>query len=369
MSYVLREVNNKKDLKLWVEFPYKLYRNSKIYVPQFRFEQMKYFSKNPVYSVAEKQFFYVTNREEIVGRIAAFILKLEVEKLGVKRGRFGFFESINDKNVSDLLLNAAKDWLVNNGCTEMEGPHGFSDLDAEGLLIEGFDELPPVTSTYAMPYFREMLEGFGLIKEVDYIEHRISIPDRFPLYEKLKQKIAEAGEYRVLELKSMKDLYPYLDQFWPLLEKCYAHLHGVTPLTEEQKNDYTKNYIGFLNPEFVKVALDRSNKVVGFFIGMPSLSRAFQKAKGRIFPGILHVLKGMKTPDTLDFVLIGVDPDLPKKSIMMLLMGEMYESCHRTGVKFAESNRQLETNFTIADVWKRFDNRLHRRSRIYRMGL
>lgn len=369
MELILKEVTTKREMKEWIEFPYQLYKSTPIYVPQLRLEQTKFFTKNPVFKVAEVKYFYVTNGINIVGRIGAFVHSLEVSKLGYQRGRFGFFESIDDARVGELLLSAAKDWLTSQGCCEMEGPHGFSDLDPEGLLIEGFDELPPVTSTYAMPYFRRMIEAFGFEKADDYIEHRIVFPKSFPLYERMKEKLWRNSDYRMVKLKKMKDLRPYLDQFWPLMEECYAHLHGVTPLIMEQIEDYTKNNIGMLDPDFVKIVVDSSDSVVGFFIGMPNLSRAFQKAKGRIFPGLFHILRGFKNADTIDFVLIGVKPSLPKKSIMMMLMGEMFESCNKRGILYAESNRQLESNFTIADVWKRFDNRLHRRSRMYRMDL
>lgn len=369
-EFVIKKVESGKELGQFIEFPYALYRDYKNYVPPLRMEQRNFFTKNPALEVASMQLFLAFQNGEVVGRVGGIIHSLENEKLKYKRGRFGFFECLNNESIGIALLSAVQNWLKDKGCVEMTGPHAFTDLDMEGLLIEGFDELPPITCCYHMPYYQKLVEKFGLQKDVDYIEHHIVVPQTFPVYERMKDKLLSSSDYRLLPLTKMSQLKPYLPQFWPLMEECYSHLHGVTPLTQKQKDDYTKNYFGFLDPDFVKIALDQSDRVVGFFVGMPNLSHAFQKAKGRLLPwGIFHILCAFKKVDTVDFVLIGVKPGIPKTSVMMLMMGAMYDSCKMRGIRFFESNRQLETNFTIADVWKRFDSRLHRRSRMYRMDL
>lgn len=370
MSFTIVMAKSKQQMLDFIEFPYHLYAKNAYYVPPMRFEQKQFFLHNPSFAIAQSQFFLAIRNGKVIGRVGAIVHRLENEKLGYRRGRFGFFECIEEQEVALDLLAAAKKWLEVQGCVEMTGPHAYTDLDMEGLLIEGFEELPPITCSYHMPYYQGFFEAFGLVKQVDYIEHRIAVPDSFPAYERLKEKLTEHADYRLLPLKSIKQLLPYLPQFWPLMEECYAHLHGVTPLIKAQQEHYTKNNLAILDPDFVKIVINRKDQVVGFFVGMPNLSRAFQFAKGRLTPwGLWKIWREYKKAEGVDFVLIGVKPGLPKTTIMMLLMGSMYETCRKRGVQYFESNRQLETNFTIADVWKRFDSRLHRRSRMYRMDL
>ena len=370
MNIIIKKVETAREMHAFIDLPYRLYAHNPYYVPPLRFEQRQFFQHNPASKVAQSAFFLALDGELVIGRVGGIIHQLENEKLGYKRGRFGFFECVEQEHVALALMATVSYWLVAEGCCEMTGPHAYTDLDMEGLLIEGFEEVPPITCGYHMPYYQGFLEKFGLQKQVDYIEHRILLPASFPTYEKLKDKLLNHPDYHLLPLKRIKELLPYLPQFWPLMEECYAHLHGVTPLTKEQQESYTKNNLAILDPDFVKIVLDRHDHVVGFFVGMPNLSRAFQFAKGRLTPWSLwRIWRDYRRAEGIDFVLIGVKPGLPKTTIMMLLMGAMYETCVKRGVKYFESNRQLETNFTIADVWKRFESRLHRRARMYRMDL
>jgi hypothetical protein len=371
MTLSIFEVHNKSELKEWVLFPFRFYRDDPFYVPQIIREEIDFFSvdKNPGFDVADTKLLLARQNGKTVGRVCGILHRLEEEKLGYKRGRFGWFESIDDANAAQALLSYLEDWFVSQGCREFTGPHGFTDLDPEGLLVDGFDALPTIAGSYNKPYYQKLLEDFGFQKEVDYIEHRIEFPEDNPLFGKLQKRVnaAESDGYRVVKLRKKKDILQYVDQWWDVLEESFEHLFGVTPLTSEQKKYYTKKYFGFVDPKFMIMVADRKNRIQGLFLGLPSLSRPFQKAKGRLLPfGFLNILQGFKKFDTVDFYFAGIHPQANARKVFPVMVLAMYRTLKQHGVRYIETNRELETNISITGIWARYSVLNKRRTRIFK---
>jgi hypothetical protein len=374
MSVSIIEVHDTSDLKEWVLFPFRFYQDDPNYVPQIIREEIDFFSadRNPGFQIADTKLLLARQNGKTVGRVCGIIHTLEEKKLGYRRGRFGWFECIDDAHTAQALLGYLEDWFVRQGCREITGPHGFTDLDPEGLLVDGFDQLPTIAGSYNKPYYRQLIEDIGFEKEVDYIEHRIEFPGDNPLFSRLAKRIAAAGDegYRVLKLRNKKEILKYIDQWWEVLEASFENLFGVTPLTEAQKKYYTKKYFGFVDPNFMVMAVDRDDRVQGLFLGLPSLSRPFQKANGRLFPlGFLHILRGFKKFDTVDFYFAGVHPEANPRTILPIMTIAMHQVLKEKGVHFIETNRELETNITITKIWTKFTVVGKRRTRIFKKPL
>jgi hypothetical protein len=376
MTISISAVQNRSDLRQWVAFPLGLYRGDPNYVPQLLRDELDFFSpdKNPSFKVAEVKLLLARRNGEPAGRVFGAIHRLETQKLGYKRGRFGWFESVEDPEMASALLGELEKWFVREGCREMTGPHGFSDLDPEGMLVEGFDALPTIAGSYNKPYYAGLLERYGFEKEIDYIEQRVEVPEEPPALFKMMEKkalpAAEAEGYRLVKDLTKNKLQGYVGQFWEVLESAFEKLYGVTPLTAEQKSFYTKKYFGYLDPRFLQMVVDRQDRLQGFFLGLPSLSRAFQKARGRLWPlGFYHILRGFRQYDTVDFYFAGARPGANPQRILPLMILGMYRSTRAKNVRYIETNRELETNTMIVNAWSRFNVVSKRRTRIFRKSL
>jgi hypothetical protein len=376
MTISISAVQNRSDLKQWLAFPLGLYRDDPHYIPQLIRDELDFFSpeKNPSFRVAEARLLLACRNGEAAGRVFGAIHRLETQKLGYKRGRFGWFESVDDPDVAAAMLGALEKWFIREGCREMTGPQGFTDLDPEGMLVEGFDALPTIAGSYNKPYYPSLLERLGFEKEVDYIEQRVEVPQEPPALFKMMEKkavpAAEAEGYRLVQDLTKKRLRGYVVQFWEVLEAAFEKLYGVTPLTDEQKAYYTRKYFGYIDPRFVQMVVDGQDRLQGFFLGLPSLSRAFQKAGGRLWPlGFYHILRGFKQYDTVDFYFAGARPGANPQRILPLMILGMYRSTRAKNVRYIETNRELETNTMIVNAWSRFNVVNKRRTRIFRKRL
>jgi hypothetical protein len=374
MTISILEVHTRPELKEWVLFPYRFYRDDPHYVPQIIREELDFFSaeRNPGFKIADTKLLLARQNGKSVGRVCGILHKLEEEKLGYKRGRFGWFECIDDNQAAAALLDHLEDWFVREGCREFTGPHGFSDLDPEGMLVDGFDALPTIAGSYNKPYYPRLLEDFGFEKEIDYIEHRFEFPKDSPLFKRMEKwaAAAESEGLRVISINNKKEILKYIDQWWEVLEASFQNLYGVTPLTDEQKKYYTKKYFGFVDPNFMIMAADGQDRIQGLFLGLPSLSRPFQKARGRLLPfGFLHVLRGFKKFDTVDFYFAGVHPQANARKVLPVMALAMYRVLKEHGVKYIETNRELETNTTITGIWSRYSVVNKRRTRIFKKQL
>ena len=372
MSLKILDADTKADLKRWVAFPVEHYAGHPWHVPQILREEFSYVDrdKNPAFEVCRVRFLLAEDRGRVLGRACAIVNALETEKLGYARGRVGWFESVDDSEVATGLFDEARDWLTAQGCAEMTGPHGFGDLDPEGLLIDGFDATPTISGSYNYPYYERLFEDYGMTKDTDYIETRFEVPDRSTFLDRMAKRNEGDKICTIHTCASRRELKSRVDKIWPVMEAAFAPLYGVMPLTQAQMDYYTGKYFGMLDPDFVKLIYGPDGEMVAFLVGMPNLSHAFRRAGGRLLPtGFWHILRDMRRPETVDFLLAGAVPGTAHGLITAAGVADMMDTLRRRGVRYVESNRQLEDNRTIHRMWKRFEIVNRRRSRVYRRPL
>lgn len=373
MSANVTQVRSRRDMDRFIKLPFRLYRDDPLWIPPLIYQERAQFDpdKNPAYRYCDASFFLVRRDGRTVGRVAALVNRRYLEKTGRKCGRFGWFECFEDREAAGMLMDAAEEWLADRGMTEVSGPMGFTDNDMTGCLVEGFEELPTIAGSYNPPWYNDFMTSRGYTKEVDYVEYRIKVPEEIPeKMQRLVKLISQRSSVRVFSEKSTRVLSrKWGHQLFEVLNESYRDLYGTTMLDEREIDYYIKSYLGQVDPEFIKLAVD-GDKMVGFIIAMPNLSRAFQKARGRLFPfGFIHILREMKRSRVLDFYLAGIRPGYQGKGIDALMGYEMGRSALSRGMEYAESNHELEDNKKIQALWKMYEKRLHRRSRVYNLRL
>jgi len=368
MSVSIKKVSDRKDKMDFIRYPYGLYRKDPLWVPPLLSQEKAAFDpeKNPAYAYCDAQFFLAMREGKVAGRVAAIINRRYVKKTGRKCGRFGWFEC-EDKETGGMLLEAAEQWLRDHGMEEVSGPMGFTDNDMTGFLIHGFKELPTIAGSYNPPWYNDLAESRGYVKEVDYVEYKITVPESIPeKMERIVKLIRKRSRVRVFNETSTRTLSrKWGHQVFDVLNESYKDLYGVTLLDEREIDYYISTYLGQVDPEFIKLAAV-DDRLVGFIIAMPNLSRAFQKARGRLFPfGFIHILGAMKKSRILDFYLAGIRPEYQGKGVDALMAYETAVSALARGMEFAESNHELEDNKKIQAMWKMYDKVMHRRARVY----
>ena len=376
MSVAISVVASRAELKRFIRFPMELYRGNPYWVPPLIRDEMDTLSpgKNPAFEDAEARLFLAQREGRIVGRVAGIISNPANRKYGTRNIRFGWLDMTDDYEVTRALLDAVVGWGREKGMTTLTGPHGFTDLDPEGTLVEGFDELATISGIYNHPYYPAALERYGLSKDVDYVEFKANAPEDNVFPERLL-KLAEWAQkrnnYRILKYTSIKKMQrERAHELFDLLDEAFEELYGTVPLTKKQKDYYITKYIPFADPDFIEIAVDESDGMIGFIIAIPSLSRAFQKARGKLFPlGFLHILLALRRFDTLDFLLAGVKEHYRGKGVDLLMTIDVFRTVRAKGIKWAESNPELEDNSRIQNQWKIVKTRQHKRRRIYKMAI
>ena len=369
MPVSIREVRSSRELRSFVRFPYRLYRDCPFWVPPLLRDEYATLrrDKNPAFENCSARYWLAYRDGEPVGRVAGIINHAYVTKWREQRARFGWLDFIDDRDVSAALFRAVEDWARSEGMTSIHGPLGFTDMDREGMLVEGFSELATMATNYNYPYYPAHTEALGYDKDTDWLEFEVKVPDAIP---ERVLRIADMTMQRrglhVLDATRSKDFLPYAREIFGVINLAYENLYGFVPLTEKQIDMYVKQYIPNVVPDYLKLILDKDDKVAAFVIGMPSLSRALQKAKGRLVPfGFLHMLRALRHPRTLDLYLGAVRPDLQGKGADALLITELNKSCIKNGIVSAESNLELEDNVLVQAHWKHFERRQHKRRRCY----
>lgn len=365
----LKEVKTYRDLKKFIDFPYKLYAGNKYWVPPLRIDEINTlrWDKNPAFEYCEAKYWIALEDEKVVGRIAGIINNRYIEKWDYKNARFGWIDFIDDERVSRALLETVEAWAREKGMSGVHGPLGFCDMDKEGMLIDGFDEIGTLTTIYNYSYYPVHIEKWGYIKDADWVEYELDVPKQIPsVIEKAAQNALKRFKLKVLDTKKAKDLLPYAKGIFDLLNEAYKDLYGVVALTDEQIQLYTKQYFSFINPDYVKVVLDRNDKVVAFGIALPSLTLALQKTRGRLFPfGFIYILNALKRNNTIDLCLVAVKPELQGKGVNAILMSEINKKCIENGIVKAQCNPQLEYNIKVRAQWKYYNTKQHKKRRCY----
>ena len=359
----LVKVATKKDLKRFIDFQNKLYKGNKFFCPQMQMDEMNTLSrgKNPAFEFCEAEYWLAYQGKEIVGRIAGIINHKANERWNEKLVRFGWIDFIDDLEVSQLLIETVLEWGRLKGMDGIHGPLGFSDMDNEGMLIKGFDELATLASIYNYPYYPVHMEKLGFTKAADWVQYEFEIPPTIPeKVERLSLLVQEKYKLRILKAKKSKDLLPYAPKMFQTLNAAFGELYGYTALTQKQVDMYIKAYFGFVRPEFISFVIDEHDDVVGFGVSLPSLTQALQKCNGKLFPfGFLYLLRAMKKNDTIDMYLNGVRPDYHAKGVNALYYNEMHRAYIKYGIKKAVTNPQLEDNAKALTIWKNFNGRQH----------
>ena len=374
-NYVLYKVNSKKDYNAFFSFPFTLYKNCHQWVPAITNEEKAIFSpvSNPVFKNAEAKLFLVKKEKQVVGRIAAMINWIEVKEQGKTKVRFGWYDTIDDIEISRLLLDAVTDWGKQNRLTYIEGPMGFSNMDKAGLLVQGYEYLNTMITWYHYPYQKQHLETLGLVKQAEWVEFKIKIFKAEDAPEKVKkyaELIAKRYELNSLEFSSRKELTPYVDKMFDLLNKTYDKLQSFVPIQPYQVEHYKKKYFSYIHPRFIKCVTDQSGNLIAFAITMPSFSKALKKVNGSLYPfGFLHILRALKKNDRASFYLIGIDPAYQNKGITAILFNAIQKMFNAQGITDVETNPELEENSAIQLMWKNYEHQLHKRRRTYKKAI
>jgi GNAT superfamily N-acetyltransferase len=369
MTITIKEVTNRRLLREFVNFPFKLYRDNPYWVPTLRSDDLNTLrkDKNPAFAFCQAKYWLAYKDGKIAGRIAGIINPRYQERWGNAYARFGWIDFINDDQVSQSLLSKVEEWAQEQGMQAVHGPLGFTDMDPEAMLVEGFDEMGTLIGIYNYPYYQTHLEKAGYVKDTDWIEFEIKVPaGGVEKIKKLAEIVEERYHLHYLNAKNKKELLQYAQQLFELLEEAYQDLYGVTPLSQEQINTYIDQYLGLLSPEFIPIVLDESNKMVAFGIAMPSLSQALRKSRGRLFPfGFLHLLHALHKNNKGDLCLIAIRKDFQGKGINSMLMTSLLDVFAKMGITSVESNPELEDNIHVQAQWKHFETRQHKRRRVF----
>lgn len=376
MSIYVHPISSDRDqISQYVQFPIDLYRDNACYVPPLVSDQIATLTpeENPASEFCESQSFMAFDNGEPVGTITAIINKAYNDKTGLQQVRFGFMDFIDNDEVVDGLIDAVARWGRERGMTEMVGPLGFTDLDPEGMLIDGYDEMGTMATIYNYPYYVRHMERLGFEKEVDWIEFRIKVPDAIP------EKHLRVGE--IIQRKYGLKIKKYTSRskiareygraIFQLVNEAYADLFGFVPLTDRMIDHYISIYLGVLRLEDVTLVTDKDDKLIALGIAMPSLSQALRKSRGRLFPlGWYHLLKAIKGhSDVVDLLLIAVKPEYQSKGVTALIFNDLIARFKANGYKYAESNVELESNENVQKQWEYFEYRQHRRRRAWKKAL
>lgn len=369
MDLILEEVRTKKELQRFVDFPHRLYDGNAYWVPSIRTSEMDTLSreKNPAFEYCDMRCWLAYQDGEIVGRIAGIINRRHKEKWGQPYMRFGWFDVTDDPGITLALLGKVEGWAHWEGLEAVHGPMGFTNMDHAGMLVEGFNELATQAAGYNYAYYKDHMAKAGYEKDVDYLEYEIPIPENVdPKIEKLAKLVLKRNNLHLLEIKKKRDLLPYAHELFDMLNAEYKHLYGVVPLSKDQVDAYIKQYFGFISPEFVPVILDAEGKMVAFGVTIPSLSKALQRSRGRLFPfGFFHLMRALRKNDLVDLLLVAVAKEFQGKGVNAVLINRMAEVFREFGIKKAESNPELESNIAVQAQWKHFKRRQHKRRRIF----
>lgn len=376
MAILIKKVINKKDLKRFIRFNYELYKNNPYSVPDLYDDMVGTFSteKNAAFEFCEADYFLAYKDDKLVGRVAAIINRRANETWNKKEVRFGWIDFVDDPEVSKALLDTVEAWGKERGMEAIVGPLGFTDLDAEGMLVEGFDQLSTMSTIYNYPYYSQHMERLGFEKEADWVEYKLTVPDKLPeKFVRISEIILQKYNLKIKKLKrsEIKEKN-YGQKIFDLINEAYAPLYGYSKMTQGQINQYIKTYLPLIDLRMVSLVEDEAGELVAVGISMPSLSKALQKAKGKMLPfGWFHLLKALfvKKPDVLDLLLVGVKPEYQSKGVNALLFYDLVPTYQKMGFKYGESNPELELNKKVQAQWSAFESVQHKRRRAFRKSI
>ena len=373
MAITIKKVSTSSELKKFIRFNYELYKENPFSVPDLYDDMLNTFSrdKNAAFEFCEADYFLAYKDGKLVGRVAAILNKRANETWQKNEVRFGWIDFINDMEVSAALLKAVEDWGKERGMTSIVGPLGFTDFDAEGMLVEGFEQLGTMATIYNFPYYPQHMEKLGFKKEADWVEFKIYIPDAIPdKHKRISEIIMRKYGLKIVKCQSTKDINKYGQAIFDLMNEAYSPLFGYSALSPKQIQQYIKMFLPLLDLRMVTLVTDSDDNIVAVGVSMPSLSEALQKAKGRLLPfGWYHLMKLIfmkKYPKVLDLLLVAVKPEYQNKGVNALLFYDLIPIFQKMGFEYAESNPELELNDKVQAQWEYFKTEQHKRRRAYK---
>jgi hypothetical protein len=376
MSVVVEAVKpTKSELKRFVQFGISHYKGNGCYVPPLVSDEIETLmpDKNPAFDYCRAQAFMAYRDGKPVGRIVAIINDLVNKRTGVNEGRFGFVDFIDDPEVVDALFGAAEQWVKDNGMDEMVGPMGFTDMDHEGMLVEGFDEMGTMATIYNYAYYPEQMERMGYAKDVDWVEYRVTVPKEVPeKFVRISEIVKKKYGLRSIKFTSRRKIKEQYGQaLFELINEAYDKLYGYSPLNQRQIDYYIGKYLNIIRLDCLSVIVDSNDQLVALGLSMPSMSEALRKSGGRMLPfGWYHLLHGIYGKnDVVDLLLIAVKKEYLSRGVNALVFADLIPIFNKEGFKEAESNIELEGNDSVRQQWDYFPHRQHRRRRAYRKKL
>lgn len=377
MTVEIKKVSNKAELKKFIRFNYEFYKDNPYSVPDLYDDMLNTFSpqKNAAFEFCEADYFLAMRDGKIVGRVAAIINHRANETWNKKVVRFGWIDFVDDLDVSRALIDTVKQWGRERGMNEIEGPLGFTDMDAEGMLIDGFDQLSTMATIYNYPYYPEHMNLLGLERSADWVEMKVYIPDAIPeKHKRISAIIAQKYKLHIRKIISRKEIKEtgIAHDIFRLINKAYTPLFNYSQMTERQIDQYVNMYVPVLDLRMVSIVENEQNEIVAVGISMASLSEALQKAKGKLLPfGWFHLLKALKwkRPKMLDLLLVAVRPDYQGKGVNALLFTDLIPVYQELGFEYAETNPELEMNDKVQNQWQYFKTEQHKRRRCFKGSL
>ena len=369
------KVESKKNVKDFVMFPFELYKDCEYWVPPIINEEIDAMdtNKNPVFKNAEAEFYLAYKDNKIVGRVAAIVNWVEIEEQKKNKLRFGWYDTIDDINVSKALMDKVLEFGKSRNLEFVDGPVGFSNMDKAGLLIEGYDELNTMITWYHYPYQKEHLNKLGFSKLAEWVEYKIKIFSAEEAPEKVKKFskiIQERYNLKVVNFKSTKEIIPYVDKMFELLNVTYSNLQTYVTIKQYQIDFYKEKFIKYIHPDFIKCCLDENDNLIAFLITMPSFSRALKKINGKIgLMGYFHLFKAQHFNDRVSLYLIGVDPKYQSKGVTAVIFNELQQTFNNRGIVEVETNPELVENKAIQAFWKNYESTLHKRRATFTKSL
>lgn len=368
-NVIIKEVKTKKDLNSFIKFADDLYKGNEFYVPQLHSDIRDTFSreKNAAYEYCDSIMILAYKDNKVVGRLVGIINYKYNEKVNEKHLRFTHFDVIDDFEVTKAMFEYIGNWGKEKGMDTFAGPLGFVDFDRHGLLIEGFDKLGLSFTSYNYPYYIEHLEKLGFEKDVDDVEYLVKIPEKIdPRIERIKDAVLKKFELKLLKFKKAKEIMPYIYDAFEVYNNAFYALHGTVMLNDKQIEQFIKQYIPLVDLKYVPIIVDKNDKVVGFAVLVPSLSKASIKAKGKMFPfGWYHLLNALKNKEVLDMYLIAIKPEFQGYGLNSILMYDVTKCAIEDGVKYAETGPELENNLKVRTQWENYDAEIIRKRRCY----
>jgi hypothetical protein len=366
--FAIKEVKSKREIRQFINFPFDLYKGDAFWVPPLKSDEIKQLKPetNPSMEFCNARFWTAWNDRKCVGRIAGIINHEYNKKTGEKKGRISRAEFINDLSVSKTLFETAENWLREMGMKAVHGPLGFNNLDNQGLLIEGFDQLPSIASVYHKSYYQQHWEDLGYTKENDWLEFRLTLGEQAMTKGKRgSELIKKRYGFEVIKFTSIEEMKIYVHPVFNILNSAFHDLPYVTPFNSKMIDLIGKKYFKVLNPKFVNI-IKKEDRIIAFVIGMPSLSEAMQKANGKLFPfGFYHILKALKNPNVIDLLLTGVDPEFQSTGAAVILFAEIQEEMMKHGITQMETTGMFESNQTAISNWKNYEHIQHKRRRCF----